>query len=716
MKQVVQTLKDGKIQVLDFPPPVLNKGMLLVKNYYSLISPGTEGSTVRVAKKSLVGKALDRPQHVKQVIEVLKSQGPLQTYRAVKKKLDAYSPLGYSAAGKVIAIGEDVAGFEVGDWVACGGGGYANHAEVVAVPKNLCVKIPPEADLKRAAFNTLGAIALQGIRQTDLKIGETAVVIGLGLIGQLTCLILRESSVKVIGVDIDSKMVDIANEHCVDFAIKRDESSIEAKIFEFTDGIGADAIIITAATKSLDPINFAGSIARKKGKVVIVGDVPTGYEREHFYKKELELRISCSYGPGRYDMNYEEKGIDYPVGYVRWTEKRNMKAFQELIHSGKVNLDYITTHIFDLKDAQKAYDLILKKEEPYLGILIRYDVEHCEFDKRIEIRERKPEGKVNLAFIGVGNYAQNYLLPNIPKSKDLVLKGVMDSIGTNARSVAEKYGFEFCTCDEDDILKNEEINTVYIATRHDSHADYVIKSLKARKNVIVEKPLCLKESELEQIKKVYKSLSGGNASPFLMVGFNRRFSPLTEILKERLGHGPLAMIYRINAGHISPDSWIQDHDIGGGRVIGEVCHFVDFLTFINGSLPESVFASAMTDPANLVDTLNVNLEFKNGSIGTISYLSNGVKSLFKEYIEIYKTRSVGVVKDFKELEIYGDGKTYKKKLISQDKGQKSMIKNLIDSLKGTKLTTINFESIYAVTLTTFKIIESIRTKKGLRIS
>jgi len=686
MKQLVQTLKNGKIQIIEVPPPIINKGMIMVKNHYSLISPGTEGSTVRVARKSMVGKAKERPDQLKQVLEVLKRQGPIQTYRAVKQRLDAYSPLGYSCAGEVIDVSADIKGFGVGDMVACGGGGYANHAEIVAVPHNLSIKLPSNAEL-----------------------------IGLGLIGQLTCLLLRAGGIKVIGVDIDSKKVDIAREHCVDFAYIRNEAGLERKIEELSGSIGADSIIITASSKSLDPINFAGRIARKKARVVIVGDVMTGFNRENYYKKELELRMSCSYGPGRYDINYEEKGIDYPVGYVRWTEKRNMEAFQELIHSGKINIDYLTTHVFDIQEAQKAYELILKKKEPYLGILIRYNKEKIDAKKKIEIKKIKARGKINIGFIGVGNYATNFLLPNIPKNKDAILKGVMDANSANAATVARKYGFEFCTSNINDILLNEEINTVFIATRHNTHAEYVIKCLKAGKNVYVEKPLCLKEEELEEIKDNLYSLNKKYPSQFLTVGFNRRFSPLTEILKKQLGEGPMAMIYRINAGYIPPESWIQDKDIGGGRIIGEVCHFVDYLAYLNGSLPEYVFASALPDSNDLEDTVNINLKFKNGSTGIISYFSNGSKSLFKEYIEVYKSGMVCILKDFKKLEIYKNGKKVKKRLLTQDKGQKSMIKSLLYTIKSGTEPIIGFEDIYAATKTTFKIIESIKNQQNQRI-
>jgi len=716
MKQVVRTLKDGKIQVLDVPSPALGKGMILVQNHYSLISPGTEGSSVQVARKSLIGKAKERPQQVKQVMDVLKQQGPVQTYRAVRKRLDAYSPLGYSSAGGVIEVASDVKGFSVGDLAACGGVGYANHAEVVAVPLNLCVKLPDDSDLRKASYNTLGAVALQGVRQADLKIGEACVVIGLGLVGQLTSIILRASGVKVIGIDIDSKITSIAREHCADLAFARNEPGLERKIYDFTQSIGADAVIITAAAKSLDPINLAGRILRSKGRVVIVGDIPTGFDREPFYKKEIELRMSRSYGPGRYDPNYEEKGMDYPVGYVRWTEKRNMEAFQEFINSGKIDIDYLTTHVFDLEGAAEAYDLILNKKEPFLGILFKYNSERSELRRKIETKQRQSVGKINIAFIGAGSYAMNSLFPNIPKDKDVVLKGVMDISGTNAKTAADKYGFEFCTSDEDDIFGNDEINTVYVATRHDSHAEYVIKSLKAGKHVAVEKPLCLRESELEDIRKTYHSVSKGDNPPIVMLGFNRRFSQLTEILKDRLGKGPMAMLYRINSGHIPPDSWIQDKNIGGGRILGEVCHFVDLLSFISDSPPESVFANVMSSAENMDDTVIVNLKFRNGSVGIISYFSNGSKSLFKEYIEVYKTGLTGIMTNFKELEIFGNGKVVKKKLLSQDKGQKKMLGAFISAIKEGRRSPIEFEDIYLTTKTTFKIVESIRTKKALPIT
>jgi polar amino acid transport system substrate-binding protein len=719
MRQIAQKLKKGELRIIEVPIPALQKGFILIKNHYSLISTGTEGSTVKAARKGYIGKAKERPQQVKQVVDVLKAQGPMQTYRAIMKKLDSFSPLGYSCAGEVIAVASDTLGYAVGDQVACGGLS-ASHAEVVSVPANLCVKLEPDADLKQAVYNTLGAIALQGVRQAELQIGETCTIIGLGLLGQLTALILKASGVKVIGIDIDPVMVKLAGESAFDLPLLRDEAGIASKIMDFTKGLGSDAVIITAASNSLDPINFAGIISRKRGTIVIVGAVPTGFDREpHFYKKELKVKMSCSYGPGRYDPNYEEKGIDYPPAYVRWTENRNMQAFQELIYNKKIDVGYLTTHTFKLNDAPKAYDMLTTKSEPFIGILIEYDASKKNDLAKTKIDLELPAlnketSAVNIGFIGAGSYAQGHLLPKIPKNRKVSLKGVMSNTGYSARSVAERFKFEFCTTDEKDIIENDEINTLFIATRHDSHAKYVIKALKAEKHVFVEKPLCLKMEELQEIRKHYE-LSAKNCQ-LLIVGYNRRFSPLTRLIKDEFGHGPMAIVYRVNAGSISKDSWYQDPEFGGGRIVGEVCHFVDMLSFLTGSLVVSVYAVALNEPSNLNDTLNVTLKFQNGSIGTISYLANGDKSLAKERIEIFSHGASAVIKDFKELKIYSKGKKKKKKLISQDKGQREELKRFITAILSGTNEPISFEEIYNTSLVTFKIIESIRTGNCIKIT
>ncbi len=719
MRQIVQKLKTGQLGVVEVPLPAVKKGSLLVRTYYSLISVGTESSTVKTARKGYIGKARERPQQVRKVADVIKTQGPAQAYRAVMHKLNSYSPLGYSCSGEVIDIASDLTGYEIGDLVACGGSGVASHAEIVNVPINLCVKLERNADLAQSAYNTLGAIALQGVRQADIRLGESCAVIGLGLLGQLTALLLRAAGIRVIGIDTDSTKVNIGARHSLDLALDRGNFGIEDRIFDFTGGIGCDAVIITASSDSLDPINFAGAISRKKGTVVVVGEVPTGFSREpHFYNKELQVKMSCSYGPGRYDRIYEEKGVDYPAAFVRWTENRNMQAFQELIYAKKIDVGYLTTHTFKLEEAPAAYDMILSESEPYLGILIDYDV-----TKKVDFENRKISIKpsvsglqpcsVCIGFIGAGSYAQSYLLPNVSKKNDVLLKGIMTTTGISSRSAAERYGFDFCTTNEKDIIENDDINTAFIATRHDSHAYYVMEALKAGKHVFVEKPLCLKIQELDDIKQCYKL--SAKSHQHLMVGYNRRFSPLILKIKKELGQGPMAMAYRVNAGAIPKDSWIQDLDVGGGRIIGEVCHFVDTLTFLCGSFPISVYASAMADPNNLNDTLNVSLTYQNGSIGNISYFANGNQRVPKERIEIFSHSAVAIVNDFRELTIYASGRKKRKKLLSQDKGQKEEVKQFVNAILNGVSELISFEEIYNTSLVTFKISDSIQSGESIKI-
>ncbi|WP_179343794.1 bi-domain-containing oxidoreductase [Winogradskyella ursingii] len=704
MHQLTQKLGSGDMIIQDVPYPQLGKGMVIVKNHYSIISAGTEGSTVVAARKSLIGKAKERPQQVKQVIDTFKKQGPTQTYRAVMKKLDAYSPLGYSCAGEVIEVGEGVTEFEVGDKVACAGAGYANHAEIVAVPTNLCVKINEDADLKNAAYNTLGAIAMQGVRQADMRLGESCVVIGLGLLGQLTALILKASGVNVIGIDVSEAAVKQAIDNSVvDLGLARSTSGIAEQINNATNGIGADAVIIAAATDSLDPINFAGEIARKKGKVVVLGAVPTGFDRDPFwYRKELELKMACSYGPGRYDLNYEEKGIDYPVAYVRWTEKRNMEAFQKLLQTNKINIDYLTTHQFDFENAKEAFDLVVNKDEPFTGIALKYNTDKAISKSKIATSGTSALGKINISFIGAGSYAQGNLLPNIPETNEIGRVGVLTNTGTTSKRVAEKFKFQFCATEENDVL-DDKTNTVFVATRHNSHGEYVLKALKANKNVFVEKPLCLKESELEEIIEAQE-----NSEKAVTVGFNRRFSPLSKKLKKALGKNPMTMIYRINAGSIPADNWIQDAEIGGGRILGEVCHFIDYLTYLNGSLPTKVSALAIPDSNNLNDTLNILIQFQNGSSGVIGYYANGSKSMAKEYVEVFSAGLSATLNDFKELKIYGKGKPKKKKILNQNKGQKEMVEAFVNGLLNDGKAPISFEEIVAVTKASFNVLESIK--------
>jgi len=714
MKQITQKLIDGKMEIVDVPYPIAQKGHLVIKNHYSVISAGTEGSTVKAARKGYIGKAKEKPQQVKLVLDSLRTQGPTQTYRSVMKKLDTYSPLGYSCVGEVIEIDPTLDAFKIGDYVACGGT-MAAHAEIVCVPANLCVKIPYETDLKQAAYNTLGAIALQGVRQADLRLGEFCAVIGLGLIGQLTALLLHASGIRVVGIDIDQAMVDFAARHCLDLALNRQEPGIEERIQQFTGGLGCDAVIVSASSDSTDPINFAGKITRKRGTIIVVGNVPTGFDREpYFYKKELQVKMSCSYGPGRYDPLYEEKGLDYPASYVRWTENRNMQAFQDLIASGKIDLRPLTTHVLSLEDAPRAYDMILEKSESYLGILIQYDVSLMHDRGRIELPRRPPRmNRISSAigFIGAGSYAQSHLLPNLPSQS--VRLGIMTTSGITSRAAAQRFGFTYCTTNEHEIFDNPAINTVFIATRHDSHATYVRKALLAGKHVFVEKPLCLTKVELDEILNDYSSQARSVSRSMFMVGYNRRYAPFSQKVKAVCSHGPISVIYRINAGSIPADSWIHDPDVGGGRIIGEVCHFVDYITFLCGSLPTQVYAAAME--STMGDTLQVILTYANGSLGAISYFTNGDRRLSKERIEVYAHGRTAVIDDFRTLTLFTGGKIKRKRLVTQDKGQKTALQTFINAVESGAPLDMTMEEVVSSSMVTFRIIDSLRKNKVMSI-
>ncbi len=702
MKQLIQNLKDGEMRILEVPTPSLPKANILVKNYYSVISSGTEGKTVSDARKGYLDKALSRQKEVKMVLDSVKTLGIKKTYDMVINKLESLSPLGYSSAGEVIAIGEDITDFKIGDFVACGGS-TANHAEIISVPKSLSVKVPKGIDLKYAAFTTIASIALQGIRQADLKLGESCVIIGLGLIGHLTSQILKASGVKTIGIDIDELQIDLAKKNNIDLALNRNDQKIEKVIYEFTNGYGADAVIITAASSSLDPVNLAGVLCRKKGKVIIVGAVPTGFNRENYYKKELELKMSSSYGPGRYDANYEEKGIDYPIGYVRWTENRNMEAFLSLLESKRINLEPLITHVFEFEKASDAYDLILSKKELCAGIILKYS-DKVTFTQNIVVRENKiyNSSDVNIGFIGAGSFAQNMILPNIPKWANKIT--VVTSKGNTSRSVAQKFGFNNASTSSDDIFSDKNINTLFITTRHNLHAANVIKGLRSNKNIFVEKPLCLHEYELKEIMENYYS-----SNSKLMIGFNRRFAPHITVLKDKLNDLlPKAINYRINAGFIPKDHWTQDLEIGGGRIIGEVCHFIDLIYYIVGSKINSIYASNIETNVSLHDTLIIQLKFENGSIASISYFSNGSKKLSKEYLEVFSGGEVYIINDFKKMEIFSNS-IKKMKLFSQDKGHRREIELFIDSIKNGKPSPILAEDIFHSTAATFKVVESLRT-------
>ena len=709
MNQLTQQLKDGTMEILEVPMPALGKNQVLVKNLYSVISAGTEGKTVSDARLGYIGKARSRQKEVKAVIDMIKVNGFKESYRIVMNKLEAPAAMGYCSAGEVIAVGENVTNFKVGEMVACAGL-EASHAEIVSVSKNLCAKIPQNVSVKQASLATIAAIAMQGIRQAELNIGENCVVIGLGLIGQLTVQMLRAAGVKVVAVDIDERQVQLSKISRANLSVNRNQAGIEEMILDFTNGYGTDAVIITAGTSSIDPVEFSGRISRKKGKVVIVGAVPTGFSREHYYRKELDLRMSSSYGPGRYDLNYEEKGQDYPIGYVRWTENRNMLSYIDLLSQEKLNIEPLITHTFSLDDAPKAYQMIVEKSENYVGIVIEYDEKADISKKKVQLKTSNAQSneKVKIAFIGAGSFAQNMLLPNLG---DKVAKlGVVTSHGNTGLNVSRKFGFDWCSSDANEVYQNKDVNTVFIATRHNLHAQEVIESLKSGKNVFVEKPLCLSLDELKEIKTVYSE-----SNKQLLVGFNRRFSPhIKHVKKYMRDDQPKAINYRINSGSIPADNWIQDAEIGGGRILGEVCHFIDLARFVAGSAIKTVNAFAIPDKQNLNDCVTVSLSFENGSIAQIGYFANGNKSLAKEYFEVFWQGNIAIIDDFRKTTVTG-GRVNSKLKTNLDKGHKNELQEFISALSDGKSCPISFDEIYEVTLASFAAIESLKRGVSIRL-
>lgn len=707
MKQVIQNFKTGELYVDEVPIPSITERMVLVENKFSLISAGTERGTVKVGKASLLGKAKQRPDLVAQVLQNIKKEGIKATLDKVRTKLDSLKALGYSTAGVVSASLDSSGKFKPGDRVACAGQDYASHAEVVSIPQNLVAKIPDNVSFEEASFSTLGAIALQGVRQAEPRLGDKIGVIGLGLLGQLTVQLLKANGCQVFGIDLSKNLVDLSKESGAEQAMLRNDSNLHTAMDNFTNGYGFDSVIITAAAPTNDPIELAAAISRKKGKVIVVGAVKMDIPRDpDFYRKELDLRMSCSYGPGRYDAVYEEDGQDYPYAYVRYTEQRNMETFLDLVASGSVKLKNLITHTFDINDAEKAYDIVLgKTKEHHIGILLGYPDSENKSTSSINLKA-EPLKNINVGFIGAGSFAQSYLIP-YAKATGASLDTVVTSKGITAKNVAQKFAFNNASSDAKDILTNKEINTVFIATPHNSHASYVIEALKARKNVFVEKPLAMNYDELEEVKNAY---SIGNTR--LMVGFNRRFSPVAIKLKEEfLNNGePKVINIRVNAGFIPKDHWTQNPNLGGGRIIGEMCHFIDLMQFFTDSKPVKVYADTIkTNNQALTpeDNIAITISFEDGSLGNLVYLGNGDKSLPKELIEVFSGGKVGRIHDFRKGEIHKGNKTVQLKL--DGKGHKQEVNAFISSLETGIEAPISFDSIYLTTLTTFKILDSIAT-------
>jgi len=712
MKQVIQNFKTGELYVDEVPLPALAEGMVLVENRFSLISAGTERSTVKTAKASLLGKARQRPDLVAQVLQNIRKEGLKATLEKVRTKLDSLKALGYSTAGVVVGSMDTEGRFKPGDRVACAGQDYASHAEVVSIPQNLIARIPDNVSFEEASFTTLGAIALQGVRQAEPRLGETVCVIGLGLLGQITCQLLKANGCRVLGIDMSGRLTELCRQLGADEALTRDNADLKNSIEQFTNGYGFDSVIITAAAPSNDPIELSAEIARKKGRVVVVGAVKMDIPRDpHFYRKELELRMSCSYGPGRYDVRYEEQGQDYPYGYVRWTEQRNMEAFLQLLSRKALDLDALITHRFDIDDAARAYDIVTGNvQEPHIGILLRYPENDRKFLTAFPVKEpgvARPftaGGPLTVGFIGAGSFAQSYLI-SPAKQAGASLQTVVTSKGITAKNVATKFAFSKASTDSSDVIGDPGIDTVFIATQHDTHASYALECLKAGKKVFVEKPLAMTEEGLEAIRSFY-AVHGG----FLMVGFNRRFSPVAQALKKEFGGiaDPLVINYRVNAGFIPKEHWTQQADTGGGRIIGEVCHFIDLLQFFTGSLPVRVFAECIGSDNSRVkndDNVLITIRFRNGSVGTITYAAEGDKALAKERVELFGGGKAAVIHDFRSGEVFHNSRSRMLKL--DGKGHRQEVEAFLHAAKTGANSPISFESIYYTTLTSFKILDSL---------
>jgi predicted dehydrogenase/threonine dehydrogenase-like Zn-dependent dehydrogenase len=717
--QIVQYQKTGEIRVDELPAPKLRSGGVLVCNLFSLVSAGTERTSVETAQASILQKARLRPDLVRQVLDNYRREGLLATYKKVQERLANYKELGYSCAGIVVESAVD--DIKVRDHVACAGVGYASHAGIVSVPRNLVVKVPNEVALDEAAFTTVCAIALQGVRQADVRMGEQVAVIGLGLIGLITVQLLKASGCRVIGMDVASRNFDLAlTLGCDRCAISNHDALREVQ--SFTRGNGADAVVITAATTSNQPVELAIQCARKRGTVVVVGTVGMDIPRSPFYEKEINFRISCSYGPGRYDPDYEERGQDYPFGFVRWTENRNMEAVLDMMAQRKLNVGALITHRIRVEEGLRAYDIITgKMQENYLGILIQYPPmsEPTPVSRRIELHafDRAGTGRRPvLGFIGAGNFAQSMLLPPLMKLGPR-MRGIATTKPVNAKAAGNKYRFEFCATDATEIIKDQNVNLVFITSRHDSHAGYVAEALHAGKSVFVEKPLALNNEELEAILRAYAEAERAGTTPLLMVGYNRRFSEPVRAIQRLFAERtePLAMHYRVNAGFTPSTHWMQ-HPDQGGRLIGEGCHFVDVMQFLCGALPSSIYAVAPTDNARRYNNDNVliSITFADGSAGTIHYLANGANAVEKEYLEVFGDSKTARMWNFKKLECAVERKKSTVSF-SGEKGHAAEMKALIDGFEFGTGSPVSIDSLAATSRATFAVLESLRTDCVVRV-
>ena len=687
-------MNTGHLLVEDVPPPRVESRGCVVANAFSLISPGTERNTVQMAQKSLAGKARARPDLVKQVLESAKREGIGATVAKVRDRLDTIKPVGYSSAGVVVEAGVEANGFRPGDRVACAGGGYAVHAEVVYVPRNLCARIPDGVALDDAAFTTLGAIAMHGVRQAEAVIGDHVVVIGLGLVGQLVAQILKAAGCQVTGIDLNDQRCQLAVDYGSDRVAKPDD--------EHTGLQGADSVIVAASTSDSGPVDLAARLCRDRGRVVVVGAVGMELNREPFYAKEIELRLSRSYGPGRYDPQYEEQGEDYPIGYVRWTEQRNMLAFLDLLKDKRVSIERLATHRYPVDQAGEAYRQIQDNRDA-MGVLIEYpESASAAVSSRVVVQASTSSSKdsVGIGFIGAGNFAQANLLPHLKSRSDAKLSCVVTRSGGNARQVAKKNGFASCSTDVADLFSDEGTDAVFVATRHGTHANLVAEGLRSGKHVFVEKPLALRAEELSDLELAWPG------DRVLQVGFNRRFSPLTTWALDQIGQrsGPISLLYRVNAGPLDPLHWIHDPEEGGGRILGEVCHFVDFAHFVFGRRISRVSAvSSRSDDARIArGNVVVGLESGEGHSGSIAYFDSGDAGLEKERIELYRGGMTVVIDDFRLGWLYENGRKSPAK-VPAGKGFKEEVDLFVDAIKRGSQGPISFEDLLHSTRATFAV-------------
>ncbi|MDA7801167.1 bi-domain-containing oxidoreductase [Candidatus Pelagibacter sp.] len=701
MKQIIQSLKTGSTKVTEVPVPSTASRALLIKTSKTLISTGTERMLIEFGRAGLIKKASQQPEKVKIVLDKVFTDGLKPTIEAVFNKIDQPLPLGYCNVGLVHEVGSTVTNFKKGDRVVSNG----KHAEVVNVPINLCAKVPDVVSDEEASFTVLGAVALQGIRLVKPTLGESVVVIGLGLVGLMTVQLLKANGCRVLGLDFDQNKLSLAKKFGAELVdLNKEDPLAIADIF--SRGRGVDGVIITASTTSDKPMHQAAQMCRKRGRIVLVGVTGLKLSRDDFFKKELTLQVSASYGPGRYDSNYEEKGQDYPIGFVRWTEQRNFEAVLDMMATGALDVKQLISHRYDINEAEKAYKVIINTE-PSLGILLTYPgIELTEDSRKILLSNNNDIKKLNnndiikkikVSFLGSGNYAASVLIPAF-KAVGVELKSVASNTGVSGVHVGQKYGFLETTTDSDHLFNDGTTDAVVIATRHNSHAGFVLKALKKQKHVFVEKPLCLTLDELNKIESTYSSLN------ILMVGFNRRFAPQVQKMKMLLDNisGPKTMIMTINAGKIPNDHWTQDLEVGGGRIIGEACHFIDLLRFLVGKTITNYQIQFMDSSTK--DTANIQLSFEDGSIGTIHYYANGSKSFPKERLEVFAGGGVLQLDNYRKLVGFGWPGFKKMNLWQQDKGQKACVKAFIDAISKGSTSPIPVEEIFEVSRISIKLL------------